>query len=76
MSGSPTDLPPGADEFLNELAIDFKTKMEESGLTPESPKYKALWERESFLNDIRFQTRFGDLLWMRQHAQAAQLLGQ
>lgn len=76
LSESPTDLPPGADEFLNELAMDFKAKMEESGLPPEDPAYKKLWERESFLNDIRFQTTFGDLLWMRQHAHAAELSGQ
>jgi len=63
-------LPTGAGEFLEQLAQDFKAKMEGSGLSPADPAYKALWESEAFLNDIRFQTTYGNALWLQHHNQS------
>ena len=60
-------LPQGATEFLGKLAEDFKSKLENSGLEPDSPAYKTLWETEAFLNDIRFKTSYGDSVWLQHH---------
>jgi hypothetical protein len=76
LTDNQSDLPPGAEEFLNELAMDFKVKMEESGLSPDDPEYKALWEQESWLNEIRFKTTYGDAFWLQYHEQAMEQSGQ
>jgi hypothetical protein len=52
---------------LDEIAQDFVSAMESSGLTPDSIAYLRLWNLQQLIADTRFKTRFGGAAWMKQH---------
>jgi len=62
-------LTPEQDAGIQKLAEDFK----ESLGTPSSPDCAKSYRDEAKLNEIRFQTRYGDQLWMRHHISAHHL---
>jgi hypothetical protein len=52
---------------LDEIATDFISAMEKSGLQPDSVEYLRLWNLQQLIADTRFKARFGGAVWMKHH---------
>jgi len=58
---------PAISAGLDEIARDFVSAMETSGLAPDSIAYLRLWNLQQLIADTRFKTRFGGAAWMKHH---------
>jgi len=61
------------DSAIQQLAEEFKQKLEETTEQSSSADYARAYQDEARINDIRFKTRYGDRLWMRHHIAAHHL---
>jgi hypothetical protein len=62
------------DSAIQQLAEEFKQKVQAPSQPPSSSAdYAQSYQEEARLNDIRFQTRYGDQLWLRHHIAAHHL---
>jgi hypothetical protein len=55
------------DSAIQQLAEEFKQNLQESPEQSSSGDYARAYQDEARINDIRFQARYGDGLWMRHH---------
>ena len=58
------------DSAIQQLAEEFKKTLPEPVEQSSPEEYARAYQDEARLNDIRFQTRYGDQLWMRHHIEA------
>lgn len=68
---SPEDLENG----LEKLANEFNENLISANAQADSPEYHKRFMNESWLNDIRFKTRYGGHAWHSHHIETNHLLG-
>jgi hypothetical protein len=61
------------DSAIQQLAEEFKQKLEETTEQSSSAEYARAYQDEARINDMRFKTRYGDRLWMSHHIAAHHL---
>lgn len=58
------------DYAIQQLAEEFKKNLPEPAEQSSPEEYARAYQDEARINDIRFQTQYGDQLWMRHHTAA------
>ena len=64
---------PERDLAIQQEAERLVAKINNSGLSPDSPEYRALWDASVAESDQLFRARYGQLLWVAHHNQAYHL---
>lgn len=64
---------PEQDSAIQRLAEEFNKNLPEPTELSSPEEYARAYQDEARINDIRFQTRYGDQLWMRHHVAAHHL---
>ena len=71
--GETSALTPSEQEEVQAAAVALHEQIAASGLDPDSPEYRDLWEKAVADSDRMFRQRFGGRAWVAHHIQAFHL---